>query len=81
VNKRQYEHAIAEAEQAITLDPNRADSYVALGSILNLAGQAEKAIGLLEKAMRLDPHYPVTNLSTSGWAYLLTRRYEEAIAT
>ena len=32
--------------------------YVALADILTFAGRPEEAIGLMEKAMRLDPAYP-----------------------
>ncbi len=80
LSKKQYEQAITEAEQAIALDPNSARGYVALGTILNFTGQAEKAIGVIEQALRLDPHSPVIYQGTLGWAYLLTRRYDEAIA-
>jgi adenylate cyclase len=53
---------------------------VALGTVLNFTGQAEKAIEVMEQALRLDPHSPVLNQIVLGWAYLLTRRYDEAIA-
>ncbi len=79
--KKQYEQALAEAERAITLAPNSAQGYVTLGVVLNLTGQAEKAIGAIEQALRRDPHYPAAYQSILGWAYLLTRRYDEAIAT
>src|SRR5262249_17774351 len=80
LNKKQYEQAIAEAERTITLAPNRAGGYVTLGSILNLTGQSEKAIGVLEQALRLDPHSPVFYQLPLGWASLLTRQCDEAIA-
>ena len=79
--KKQYEQALAEAERVITLAPNSARGYVALGVVLNLTGQAKKAIGSIEQALRLDPHYPVFYQGPLGWAYLMTRRYDEAIAT
>jgi adenylate cyclase len=81
LSKRQYEQAMAEAERAISLAPNSGRGYVALGIILNFTGQAEKAIGVIEQALRLDPRYPVPYQGPLGWAYLLTRRYDEAIAT
>jgi len=79
--KKQYAQATAEAERAISLAPNSARNYLTLGAILNFTGQAEKAIGVLEQALRLDPHNPVAYQGTLGWSYLLARRYEEAIAT
>jgi len=65
-NKRQYEQAIAEGERAIALDPNCAQCYVWLGGIVNFAGQPEETIGLVEKAIRLDPYYPFGPLSILG---------------
>ncbi len=52
-----------------------------LGDILNFAGQPEKTVELMEKAMRLNPHYPAFYLNNLGAAYLMMRRYEEAIDT
>jgi len=80
-DKKQYAQARAEAEQAITLAPNFSGGYVSLGIILNFTGQAEKAIGVIEQAQRLDPHSPVINQVILGWAYLMTRQYDKAIAT
>jgi predicted Zn-dependent protease len=52
-----------------------------LGEILNLSGRPEDAMGLIEKAMRLNPHYPVLYLFFLGHTYYLTEQYEEAIAS
>ncbi|MBI3247526.1 MAG: adenylate/guanylate cyclase domain-containing protein [Deltaproteobacteria bacterium] len=78
--KKQHNQAIAEAERAITLDPNDADAYAGLGYILNYAGRPEETIGLVEKAMRLNPRYPVNYLHSLGLAYRLTGRDEGALA-
>jgi adenylate cyclase len=76
--KKQLERALAEAERAIALDPNDADGYAHLAAILNFAGRPKEAIGSLEKAMRLNPHYPYWYLHHLGVAYTFTRRIEEA---
>ncbi len=76
---RQYEQAIAEAERAIALDSNNADSYMALAEILTYLGRSEEAIGWMEKAMRLNPRYPALYLRILGTAYYWTGRTEEAI--
>ena len=78
--KKQHDQAIAEAERAIALDPNDADNYWWLGATLGFAGRPEEAIGLIEKAMRLNPHYPPRYVFNLGHSYYLMGRYEEAIA-
>jgi adenylate cyclase len=76
-----YESAVAEAERAIALDPNDAESYVALANVFNIFGErTAEAIELIEKAIRLNPRYPVVYPFQLGWAYSLLGRYEEAIA-
>jgi TolB-like protein/Tfp pilus assembly protein PilF len=79
--KKQYNLAIAAIERALTLDQNGSDSYCALGEIFNFSGRPEETPGLVEKAMRLNPHYPTWYLWCLGHAYYLLRRYDEAILT
>jgi TolB-like protein/Flp pilus assembly protein TadD len=78
--QQQYEQAIAEGERAIALDPNNAGSYTSQAEVLIAAGRPEEAVQGMRQAMRLDPHYPPGYLVTSGFAYLMTGRYAEAIA-
>jgi len=78
--KKQLERALAETERAIALDPNDADGHAHLAALLNFAGRPKEAIGSLEKAMRLNPHYPYWYLYHLGVAYTFTRRIEEATA-
>src|SRR5215813_6850911 len=78
--KKQHDQAIVEAKRAVALNPNGADGYLEMGLILNYAGQPEEAIEMVEKAMRLNPRYSSDYLWILGAAYLLTERYEEAIA-
>jgi len=78
--KQQYDQAVAEGERAIALDPNNADSYSAQANVLNAAGRPQEALQLVERAMRLNPHYPAVYLFNLGVAYRATGRYTEAIA-
>jgi adenylate cyclase len=79
VYQRQYEQAIAEGEQAISLGPNDAEAHLGLAEILNWAGRPEEALRLTEKAMRLNPRY-FLSLAELGHAYYLMGRNEEAMA-
>src|SRR5262245_35778304 len=80
-SQAKYEPAVAEAERAIALDPNDAESYATLASAFNNSGERTvEAIELIEKAMRLNPRYEFWYSYQLGWAYSLIGRYEEAIA-
>jgi len=78
--QQQYDQAIAEAERAIALEPNNADSHYIHANVLNHAGRPEEALGPLAQAMRLNPHHP-PNLVELGKVYCSIGRYAEAIAT
>ena len=76
---RQHRQAIAELERAIALEPNFAAGHVVLGLIHHYAGNSEKAIELINRGMRLDPHYPDVRLHWLAQAYFQLGRYDEAI--
>ena len=74
-----YEQANEEAERALSLDPNDADSYVTLAKVLILRGRPEDAVDLLRQAMRLDPKSSVTHHQfILGLAKFGLEQYEEA---
>ncbi|MGA2318716.1 MAG: adenylate/guanylate cyclase domain-containing protein [Thermodesulfobacteriota bacterium] len=77
---KDYEKGVAEAERAVTLEPNSVDAYTQLGSNLRWAGRPAEAIPILQKAMRLSPIPPYVCLLTLATCYYLTGQYEEAIA-
>jgi len=76
-----HDHALAAAQQAITLDPNSADAHVTLGEILSFAGRAAEAVTFVEQAMRLNPRYPISYLWSLGQAYYFSGRTAEALTT
>ena len=73
--------AIAEGERAITLDPNDADSFVTLAGAMNLAGQPDNALRLVERGMRLNPHYPPSYLYELGLAQFGMEDFGNATAS
>ena len=75
-----HDEAIAEGERAIALDPNDAEGYVALAGALNLAGRPKEALPLIERAMRLNPHYPTSYLYELGLARFGHDEFEPAAA-
>src|SRR5262249_24694831 len=79
--KQLYDRAIAEGERAIALDPNNADSYVWQAEVLHFAGRPEDALRAVQQAMRLNPRYTPSCVFLMGFAYFMTGRYAEAIAT
>jgi adenylate cyclase len=78
---RQHDEAIEEAKRAIAGDPNDADGYVALAAVFSFSGKPHEALELLERAMRLNPHYPPQYLYKQGLAQFGMKRLEDAAAS
>jgi tetratricopeptide (TPR) repeat protein len=70
---------MAEAQRTVALAPNDADSYQNLGAVLVWVGRPEEAIGLIQKAIRLNPRRPPIYLQALSFAYRIAEWYEEAI--
>ena len=73
-----HTEALAEGGKAIGIDPNDADSYVALAGALSLAGNPDDALRLIDKAMRLNPHFPPHYLYERGLAEFGVGNYAAA---
>ncbi len=78
---RQFDRALSEARQAVTLNQNDPEGHMAMAWALIFAGRAEAAIASTETAMRLDPNFPGSPLFALGTAQLMLERYDEAQAT
>lgn len=78
LHTQQHDEAIAEAKRAIASDPNDADGYVALANALSFTGRASEALELVERAIRLNPHYPPHYLYQLGLARFGMKRLDEA---
>jgi TolB-like protein/Tfp pilus assembly protein PilF len=79
---REYDKAISEAEKAVSLSPNSATAYWALGSALSMSGRPQEGIPMLQKSLRLSP-VPIHSqvLGMLAHSYSSVGQYEEAIAT
>ena len=73
------DRAIASLRKAIALDPNYADGYAFLANVLVVVGRAEEALGYVETAMRLNPHFPFWYYYTLGASQFMLTRYDVAI--
>jgi len=70
------------AEKGVSLSPNSAGAYFALGAALANVGRHQEAIPMLQKSLRLSPipvHSQVLGILASSYAWL--GQYEEAVAT
>jgi adenylate cyclase len=79
---KEYDKAIAEAEMAVSLDPNSAFAYHTLAGTLNYAGRPQEAIPFFKKSLRLSP-IPIDpmTLVLQGQAYCQLGQYDEAGAS
>lgn len=73
--------AVAEAQKGIASDPNDADGYVGLAGALSFAGRPAEALEAVERAMRLNPHFPSSYAYQRGLALFGLGRLEEAEAS
>jgi len=65
----------------VSLAPNDADGYETLAEVFGWGGRPEESITMIQRAMRLNPHYPFFYLWTLGHGYYLADRKQEALAT
>jgi adenylate cyclase len=79
--RRNHDLAIRSFQTAIGLNPNDADLIAEYGWTLSYAGLTKEGVAQIEKAMRLNPHYPGWYLWDLAWAYFIDRRYVDAART
>ena len=78
---RKHARATQAYQKAIAINPNYALGYAGLGWALNYAGKPEDSLPLIERSMRLDPHYPDWRLHWLGEALYNCGRYWDAAET
>jgi len=77
--QQRYDLGLAESERALQLNPNDAEVLAARSAVLLWTGDIEGSVAAGEVAMRLNGNLgpePALNL---GIAYLLSRRYADAV--
>lgn len=75
----EYDRAIEEFKKSIALDPSFADGYANLALVSVFTGNAAHAIGMMEKAMRINPHFPFWYYFGRGMARHLQGDYAAAV--
>ncbi len=80
LNKREYDRAVAEGRQAVSIAPDSADAHAYLGLALHYSGRADEAVTELKKALQLSPKPPAWYSERLGMTYFLIGKYQEAIA-
>jgi TolB-like protein/DNA-binding winged helix-turn-helix (wHTH) protein/tetratricopeptide (TPR) repeat protein len=67
-----------EYQQALQIDPNKADAYLWYSFYLGATGRSEEALKSIRRALELNPLDPGTNLRVA-WVYYHGRQYDRAI--
>ena len=78
VFRREHSASIAALERAVALNPNYVDWR--FGYPLVLAGQARRAIDVLDAYMRFDPFYDPFAFGFLGFAHYMLKQYPQALA-
>ncbi len=78
--RKSYEHALAELETAVTLNPCLAVSYCGLGDSLAYEGRISEAIPYFQRAIELSPYDPLrwAFYSYRALAHIFAREFEPA---
>ena len=76
-----YEGTLAEIERALTISPNLAIAYGALGQALIYSGRPKEGLDPLEKYLWLDPRDPFLGIAGLQVAvgHYFCREYEAAV--
>jgi TolB-like protein len=79
--RRSFDLAVQYMQRSNELNPNNQWNTADMGIILSFTGQAEEALGCFKRAKEIDPYFdPPWYWSSLGQAYMVLRRYEEALA-
>ena len=76
--KKQFDRAIQDFDQAARLDPNDATAFASRGDAYMLVGAFDRAMSDYDQAVRLDPR-SATNFYSRGLAYSSKGQWRRAI--
>ena len=79
LKRRQYKKAMAEAELALSLEPNGIESNFNMGYVLLYLGRAKEGIGYLKRSIELDPLHPGWALFYMGLARFSMGQFAETV--
>jgi adenylate cyclase len=77
--QRRYDLGLAESERALQLNPNDAEALAARAAVLLWTGDVDGSIAAGELAMRLNGNLGPEPALDLGIAYLLSKRYADAV--
>lgn len=74
-----YDLGLAESERALQINPSDAEVLVARAAVLLWTGRLDESIAAAEQALRLNVNIGPEAALNLGIAYLLSRRYPDAV--
>ena len=78
-NRQHKQKALAEAKQALALDPNNSENHRMMGKVMMTLGKPEECIASNKRAMLLNPRDKAFPLGSIGLAHFVMGQYEEAV--
>jgi adenylate cyclase len=78
--KRQHDDALAAGRRWIEIEPGNAEAYASLAGILQFGGEPARVEGLIAKARRLNPFYPLYYTLYVGQACFAMERVADPVA-
>ena len=77
---KNFEEAALKYKAALSLDPNSAYAYNALGVVVHQQGKVDEAIASYQKALQIDPNFAIAHYNL-GSALYNQGKLDEAIAS
>ena len=79
-NRRHKQKSLAEAQQALALDPNNSENHRVMARVMISLGKPEECIASSKRTMLLNPRDKAFPLGTIGLAHFCMGQYEEAVS-